>query len=96
MGAFIAYILGIDNEAGPWYAFWSGFGSDMTEFLVLGGLYGMWRKHNCHVKGCWRIGRHAVQGTTYIVCRRHHPHDAPSADKVLTEHQDALGETGGR
>jgi len=83
---WLVNILGIDNETGRWYAFWSGFGSDMTEFLVLGGLIGLLRKHNCHVHGCWRLARHPVSGTHYIVCRKHHPHGAPTATQVLTEH----------
>ena len=38
-----------------------------------------WRgsKHNCHDKGCWRIGRHTVDGTPW--CDRHH-HKARNAN----------------
>ena len=28
------------------------------------------RKHNCHERRCWRVGRHAVDGTPW--CNRHH------------------------
>jgi hypothetical protein len=68
------------------YNFISGPLADITLF---GGAYAILRRHNCHVKGCWRVGRHKVPGTEYIVCRRHHPHEAPSAARVLAEHAAA-------
>jgi nitrite reductase/ring-hydroxylating ferredoxin subunit len=67
------------------YNFWSGIGSDITEFAVLGWLYAFLRKHNCHAKGCPRIGRHAVSGTDYVVCRKHHPDDSPTAGQIRLE-----------
>jgi hypothetical protein len=77
-------------NAGRWtwhdpdgYNFISGPLADIT---LLGGGYAVARHHNCHVKGCWRIGRAQVPGTSYIVCRKHHPHQPPSAQKVLDEH----------
>jgi hypothetical protein len=66
----IAHWLGLDNLSGPVYGFWSGFGSDIGELAVLGALYGLVRKHNCHQRRCWRIGRHVVDGTPW--CDRHH------------------------
>ncbi len=82
MGAWLAHILGLDDQAGPFYAFWSGFGSDVTEFLVFGSLIGLLRKHNCHVRWCFRIGRHPVDGTPYVVCSRHHPQGAPTVADI--------------
>ena len=70
---------GTVNESGPYYGFWSGFGSDIGEILILGGVVQLYRKHNCHVKGCYRIARHPVQGTDYIVCKKHHP-NLPEGD----------------
>lgn len=61
---------GTANEASPYYAFFSGFGSDLSEFAILGAILGAYHKHNCHVKGCWRIGKHTVDGTPF--CSRHH------------------------
>jgi hypothetical protein len=69
------------------YAIISGPLADVT---LLGGAYAILRRHNCHVRGCPRIGRDRVEGTTYIVCRHHHPHDAPSAGQVLAEHRVAM------
>ncbi len=65
------------------YNFVSGPLADITLF---GGLYALYRHHNCHVKGCWRIARRAVDGTTYVVCHRHHPGEKPTAEQVHAEH----------
>ena len=63
--------------------------SDWSSFLGpiegLGAFTAGWvllRRHNCHVKGCPRIGRHPVTGTTYTVCRRHHPDDHPTSQDM--------------
>jgi hypothetical protein len=63
---------GSSNEPGvaPNYNFWSGSGSDIAEVTLLGMAAGWWHKHNCHEERCWRIGRHAVDGTPW--CNRHH------------------------
>jgi hypothetical protein len=68
--SWLLHVLGVDNEAGHAYAFWSGFGSDLGEVALLGAVYGLVRKHNCHQVRCWRIGRHTVDGTPW--CNRHH------------------------
>lgn len=54
------------------YNFWSGFGSDMTEFIVFAGAA---KIVNCHEKGCWRLGlRTTVEpsGAHVRLCRKHH------------------------
>lgn len=64
---------GTANTAGKPYGFWSGFGSDLGEFTLIGIA---WRHLNCHAAGCKRIGVHKVSGTHYVTCRKHHPdHD---------------------
>lgn len=70
ISAFLHY-TGADDVTGAWYGFWSGFGSDLGEVLLLGGLFAMYRHHNCQVKGCWRLGRQ-VHGTHDVLCRKHH------------------------
>jgi hypothetical protein len=55
----------------------------LADITLIGGAYAILRRHNCHAKGCWRIGRHAVAGTTYVVCRKHHPDDTPTAEDIL-------------
>ena len=83
---WINHFLGLDNLSGPYYGFWSGIGSDITEFGILGGLIMMYRKHNCEIHKCWRIGRHqwldSSNGTTHNLCRIHHPKDHLQAEDV--------------
>lgn len=68
----LLHLLGVDNLSGPWYGFWSGIGSDLSEIAgLLTVAWIFYRRHNCHVHGCWRIGRHSVEGTPHVVCRRH-------------------------
>jgi hypothetical protein len=74
------------------YNFISGPLADIT---LIGGAYAIVRRHNCHVQHCLRIGRHQVAGTTYVVCRRHHPDATPTAEQVqaaATAHREALDE----
>lgn len=90
----ILYFFGIRfyGSTSQWYNFWSGFGSDIAEFSILIGVIAFYRKHDCHVKGCWRFQHHAVEGTPYIVCRKHHPtidRMPPTAEQVRTAHQAA-------
>lgn len=63
---------GTINETGPYYGFWSGFGSDLGEGTIVVAIAATWRHHNCHVKGCARLGRR-VDGTPYLACPKHHP-----------------------
>jgi hypothetical protein len=68
---FLRY-TGADAEAGTWYGFWSGFGGAIPDFLILGSIITIYRHHNCHVKGCLRLGK-PVEGTPYLACPAHHP-----------------------
>lgn len=79
---WLLHVGGIDNVSGRWYAWWSGIGGDVT-WLALPIL--LYRKHNCHARWCWRIGQHPVEGTPYLVCRKHHPDlpdRAPTAEDL--------------
>jgi hypothetical protein len=67
---WLAVHTGTIDEGGPYYGFWSGFGSDLGEVALIGAVLGAARKHNCHQRHCWRIGRHTVNGTPW--CNRHH------------------------
>jgi hypothetical protein len=67
---WLLHFTGANDETGTVYGFWSGFGSDLSEITLVGLVIGGWRKHNCHTKRCWRIGRHVVSGTPY--CNHHH------------------------
>ena len=73
---WLGYWTGIANESGKGYAFWSGFGSCITEFTIFGGIWIAYRKHNCHLHRCWRISHHDItdaDGHTIKVCHKHHP-----------------------
>lgn len=80
--AWFLHFTGSDNVSGREYGFWSGFGSDLGEFAIVAGLVNLARRHNCHVKGCWRVGRHPVEGTRFIVCAKHHPEGDVSHETI--------------
>lgn len=72
------------SGTGAYYAFWSGIFADITIFTAIGIWY---HKHNCHIHHCWRIGRHAVDGTDHIVCRKHHPEGHLTHAKLLEKYR---------
>lgn len=85
-GNSFLHIMGVKPRApSTAYNFWSGFGSDITEVLILGGLITAYRKHNCHTQGCWRLSwKNWIDpdGHTHALCRKHHPHDAPTVEHL--------------
>jgi hypothetical protein len=91
---WLAVHTGTVNESGPYYGFWSGFGSDIAEFGLLGALataaYQVFRKFNCHEPGCWRVGTHPAAGGQFVLCYRHHPDyqgKKPTHDLIARMHQ---------
>lgn len=90
---WLAYMTGSLNTSGapPNYNFWSGFGSDLSEVALIGALLTVVRRHNCAVRGCWRVGRH-VTASGHRVCARHHPEGAPTHAEVITAHEAAKGQ----
>ena len=103
LGHWAQIHFGITNEAGPYYGFFSGSGSDLGEVAIIGGIAtlvaGLWHKFNCHNEGCPRIGLHAVAGGTYVVCRKHHraitghPHHKLTTEFLTAAHCDHLDRT---
>jgi hypothetical protein len=79
----VLHWLGLDNGSGAPYLWWSGFGSDLSELAIFGAVIGGYRKHNCHIDKCWRLGKHPITGTPYTVCARHHP-DVPNGGVKLS------------
>jgi hypothetical protein len=61
---------GIDNVSGPWYGFWSGFGSCFVGLTLLGGMAHVIIAHVCHEPGCVRWGHH-VTPKGYRLCKKH-------------------------
>ena len=89
---WLAVHTGTVNEPGPYYGFWSGFGSDIGEIALIGAVLGIFRKHNCEVKGCWRLARHET-AAGHKVCRKHHPdisNKAPTNQEVIDAHAAAI------
>jgi hypothetical protein len=79
--------FGIIGESGKGYGFWSGVGSDIGELAIVGSLLGLLRARNCHVERCWRLGRHLVEGTPHVVCRKHHPDGGLTSEHLLELHR---------
>jgi hypothetical protein len=86
---------GATNESGPYYGFWSGFGSDIAEFGILGAIgtaiYQLVKKYNCHEPGCWRVGTHSAAGGEFLLCYRHHPDyhgSKPTHDLIVRMHRE--------
>lgn len=65
---WLSHLLGLDNLSGPFYGFWSGVGSDISEITLIVAVGGWYWHHQCHEEGCWRLG-HPVDGK--VVCKRH-------------------------
>jgi len=87
-GRGLIHFLGIDTQASDNYDFTSGIGPMLLTAAGMTTLVsGLWHGHNCHAPGCWRIGRHRIDGTPW--CNRHHRqarhHDqATLADVIST------------
>ena len=77
---------GTYNEPGPYYAFWSGFGSDIGEVTLVALFFGWLHHINCGHKGCWRPFRHTTK-KGHRLCKKHIAW--PDADLDLHEiHED--------
>jgi hypothetical protein len=97
VGHWLQVHTGTINETGPYYGFWSGFGSDLTEFGIIGAIataaYQLFRKYNCHQPGCWRVGNHPAAGGQFSLCYRHHPDyqgKKPTRELIQRLHQEHL------
>jgi hypothetical protein len=92
---WLAVHTGTVNEPGPYYGFWSGFGSDLTEFGIIGvistGIYQLVKRYNCHEPGCWRVGTHPAAGGQFSLCYHHHPDfrgTKPTHEMIARLHQE--------
>lgn len=75
LGYWLQVHTGTVNEPGPYYGFFSGFGSDLGEYVIatsiLGSLYHAVKRSNCHTHGCVRIGS-LPTSDGYKVCKKCH------------------------
>ena len=80
----IRHALGIDTQQSMAYDFVSGSGPMFVTIIGYSTIItGFWHHVNCHEPGCWRFGRHKVNGTPW--CNRHHEKARPDetvADKL--------------
>jgi hypothetical protein len=84
------------DHSGCGYSFWSGVAGDIAELTILtallASLLAWWRKHNCHVQGCWRLSWHPHPGHGHPVCRKHHPYGQGRGAHLRPEfHRDHSG-----
>jgi hypothetical protein len=100
VGHWMAVHTGLDDLSGSWYGFWSGFGSDLAEFGLIGavatGVYQIVRKYNCHEPGCWRVGTHPAANGQFLLCYRHHPDfrgQKPTHETIERLHREHLART---
>lgn len=96
-GALARGAHGHRQRARPYYGFWSGFGSDLTEFAIIGtiatGVYQPVQKYNCHYPGCWRVGNHPAAGGQFSLCYLHHPDyhgKKPTEELIQRLHREHL------
>ena len=72
---FFGFAAGDGN--GTAYLFWSGIGSDLAYVTVFAALLAAYRRHNCQMRHCWRLGRHEftdpADQVSRNLCWRHHP-----------------------
>ena len=94
---WLAVHTGTVNEPGPYYGFWSGFGSDIAELGIIGAIataaYQLIKKFNCHEPGCWRVGNHEAAGGQFYLCWRHHPDyhgKKPTAELIARLHREHI------
>lgn len=81
---------GTVNEPGPYYGFWSGFGSDLGEVTLVVAVVAWYKTNQCHVDSCHKIGKHPFKH--YKLCRKHHP-DIPNHlthAHILKLHKDDI------
>lgn len=91
-GPFLHFIGVEPRTPSTAYNFWSGFGSDIGEVTIIGLALGAIRHINCHAKGCWRPGKHLVDGTPFKVCAKHHPKvpdGGASVEHIAAVHSEA-------
>lgn len=96
---WIGIHTGIVDVSGPYYGFWSGFGSDLAEFSILGAIataaYQLFKKYNCHEPGCWRVGTHPAAGGQFLLCYHHHPDyrgKKPTHETIERLHREHLAQ----
>lgn len=92
---FFGFASGDGN--GSHYLFFSGIGSDLTEYVIIAGLAQIYWHHSCHEPRCFWPGHLMPDGHTRS-CWHHHPDGRPQPGHVRRaheRHQAARGHQGG-
>ena len=86
---FVVHWTGGDYGA-PAYGYLQPYDwlSGIAGLSLMSVAYTHWRRHNCEVRGCWRIGRHK-SAADQMLCRRHHPDDHLTAKGAIAAHEAA-------
>lgn len=83
-----AFLLGL-TSANDWpYLLYSGIGGCVVGSSWAAGLWVLYRRHQCHVDGCWRVG-HRTTAAGDLACRKHHPEPALSRIALIARHKAA-------
>jgi hypothetical protein len=87
MTHWLLHFLGVDNEAGRPYAWWSGSGSVIVPWVMQVAAIGLlfWWHHQCHVSGCYRYARRTTAAGERA-CTKHHPEGKRTAEDIRTAH----------
>lgn len=93
MGHWLWLHGGLSNGNSPWYLWPSGWGSILIPPILTAVpiVITLLRKNNCHVHRCWRLGRHPVEGTAYLVCHNHDPAGKITATDVRERYHLYMG-----
>ncbi|MHB1954996.1 MAG: hypothetical protein ACYCOU_14765 [Sulfobacillus sp.] len=89
--------LGFSHAAyfttGQNYALYSGFLPVLITSLGLSTIVtGLWHGLNCHEPGCWRIGKHKVNGTPWCSVHQADARPQATAEEILEAIRDQLAE----
>jgi hypothetical protein len=87
---WLLHFLGVDNEAGHPYAFWSGSGSVLLPWVMQAVTLGLlvWWHHQCGVDGCYRYARRTTAAAERA-CRKHHPERRRTVRDIHAAHHAA-------
>jgi hypothetical protein len=87
---WLSHWLGLDNVAGPIYAFFSGSGSVFLPpvLSVLGVAAVFWWHHQCHVHHCYRYARR-LTAANERACGKHHPEPKRTVHDIHRAHHAA-------
>jgi hypothetical protein len=88
---WLLHILGVDSASGQAYLAWSGILSDLGELALIGSLIALVKHRTCEVHRCFRLGVHQT-AAGHRVCRKHHPEDHLTAERVAEAHEAATRE----